>query len=282
MTSLTIDRFQYCLAQLKRYDHDRYLAVLLAPADLRPKLAALYAFEVELERVPHTVSEPMLGEIRFQWWRDVLESLTPASRPGHEVAEALAETLFDTDLDPAGLLPLVDVHADRLTAEPSATLDAWVAEARRAATTSLQARLALLNCGDAENDAMLSLEVAAQMARLLRSLPFYAGAQHLILPLDLMGEHDVDPHDVFQGVARPGLKALIGDLLQEAERHYIAGEKLDVSSPALLHGLLPTALTSLYVKRMRARSFDPLRHNSDVPAFRRQLRLLRVLWSKRF
>lgn len=267
---------------MKRYDHDRYLAVLLAPADLRSKLAALYAFEVELERVPHTVSEPMLGEIRFQWWRDVLEKLTPASRPGHEVAEALAETLFETELDPNGLLPLVDFHADRLTAEPAATFDAWVAEVRRAATTSLRVRLALLKCFHAENEAMLSLEMGSHMVRLLRSLPFNAGAQHLILPLDLMGEHDVDPHDVFQGVARPGLKALIADLLGEAERHYIAGKKLDVSSPALLHGLLPTSLTPLYVKRMRARSFDPLRHSCDVPAFRRQLRLLRVLWSKRF
>ncbi|HKA47116.1 MAG TPA: squalene/phytoene synthase family protein, partial [Methyloceanibacter sp.] len=53
-------------------DPDRYLSALFAPAAARDHLLALYAFNVELARVGELVHEPQLGEIRLQWWRDVL------------------------------------------------------------------------------------------------------------------------------------------------------------------------------------------------------------------
>ena len=50
-----------CYDQLRQLDHDRYLTVLLAPADLRDRLVTLYAFNVEIARISEVVSEPMLG-----------------------------------------------------------------------------------------------------------------------------------------------------------------------------------------------------------------------------
>ena len=37
------------------------------------------------------VTEPMLGEIRLQWWRDALANDAAARRSGHPVADALVE-----------------------------------------------------------------------------------------------------------------------------------------------------------------------------------------------
>ena len=56
-------------------DYDRYLSALFAPACRREALFALIAFNHEIARIPEAVSEPMLGRIRLQWWREVLEAV---------------------------------------------------------------------------------------------------------------------------------------------------------------------------------------------------------------
>ena len=73
-------------------DRDRYLATLFAPLDKRPALFSLYAFAVEIARVPERVREPLPGEIRLQWWRDALES-GAGEATSNPVFAALDETI---------------------------------------------------------------------------------------------------------------------------------------------------------------------------------------------
>ncbi|HTV90379.1 MAG TPA: squalene/phytoene synthase family protein, partial [Stellaceae bacterium] len=60
-------------ALVRRHDRDRYQTALLAPAEKREALFALYAFNYEIARVRETVREPMLGQIRLQWWREAID-----------------------------------------------------------------------------------------------------------------------------------------------------------------------------------------------------------------
>lgn len=53
-------------------DRDRYLSVLYAPEDKRGALATLYAFNAEIARIRDLVHEPLPGEVRLQWWRDLI------------------------------------------------------------------------------------------------------------------------------------------------------------------------------------------------------------------
>ena len=62
------------LRSLRMLDRQHYLACLYLPGDIRLDVAALWAFDAEIQRIPGLVSEPMPGEIRIQWWRDVLRS----------------------------------------------------------------------------------------------------------------------------------------------------------------------------------------------------------------
>ena len=75
-------------------DYDRYLSAVFAPAARREALFALIAFNHEIARIPEVVSEPMLGRIRLQWWREVLDAVyagEPTRR--HEVALPLADAI---------------------------------------------------------------------------------------------------------------------------------------------------------------------------------------------
>ena len=66
------DHFKYCAALVRESNRDRYLATLFAPAEKRDALFALYAFDAEISRVRDLAREPMPGEIRLQWWREML------------------------------------------------------------------------------------------------------------------------------------------------------------------------------------------------------------------
>ncbi len=66
---------EYCLDLVRSDDPDRYLLSLFAPQRVHRGLWALYAFNQEVAKIRETVSEPMLGEIRIQWWQDVINEI---------------------------------------------------------------------------------------------------------------------------------------------------------------------------------------------------------------
>ena len=75
-------------------DPDRFAATMAAPVEARAKLFPIYAFNVEVARAPWVASEPMIGELRLQWWRDALDEIGKGGAVRkHEVTTPLAEVL---------------------------------------------------------------------------------------------------------------------------------------------------------------------------------------------
>lgn len=104
-----------CATLVHKADPDRFLAVMAAPVAARARLFPLYAFNIEVTRVPWLTEEPMIAEMRLQWWRDVVENAASGAARAHEVAEPLHEVIREADLP-------VDVM-DRLIA--ARIHDAW-------------------------------------------------------------------------------------------------------------------------------------------------------------
>src|SRR4051794_28190129 len=81
-------------AIVRRHDRDRFLTALFAPAARREALFALYAFNFEVAKTREVVSEPMLGQIRLQWWREAVDEIFAGGRVrSHEVVQPLAEAI---------------------------------------------------------------------------------------------------------------------------------------------------------------------------------------------
>src|SRR5713101_6422739 len=94
-------------ALVRRHDRDRYQTALFAPADRREALFALYAFNYEIARVREIVTQPMLGEIRLQWWREAVAAAYAGAPPRqHEVVAPLAALIAEHALTRA--------HFDRM------------------------------------------------------------------------------------------------------------------------------------------------------------------------
>ncbi|RYG90851.1 phytoene synthase [Loktanella sp. IMCC34160] len=83
-----------CAALVERGDPDRFLAAMAAPPAARRVLFPLYAFNLEVARAPWVTEEPMIAEMRLQWWRDALEEIRDGKKPrAHEVVGPLAQIL---------------------------------------------------------------------------------------------------------------------------------------------------------------------------------------------
>ncbi len=101
---------------------ERQLILTYAPARRRDALAALLALDDALARLLATTSEPALGQIRLQWWREALQRLDSTPPPAEPVLEALAESVLPTGVSGAGLAAIVDgwdvlIESEQLDAE---------------------------------------------------------------------------------------------------------------------------------------------------------------------
>ncbi|MEO0798686.1 MAG: squalene/phytoene synthase family protein [Pseudomonadota bacterium] len=102
----------------RAHEFDLYLTALLMPAAVRADAIAIAAFVGELNRVPMFVSEPLIGEIRLQWWRDALEAGVDGKQSGNPILDAVTTTARNHAL-PIGLFQgIIDAQSLGLTDAP--------------------------------------------------------------------------------------------------------------------------------------------------------------------
>lgn len=148
--------------ELRGLDGDLYLCHLFAPADKRGALLTLYHLYADIARIPATVSDPMVGAIRLQWWRDLLDAVANGDARGTPIGQALLAHPIAKDR----ILPLID---GREVALPEATRGGGELEAEAAQVGPALIRLAAEICGASCDDALL--ETAGTGFELMRLVP---------------------------------------------------------------------------------------------------------------
>src|SRR5437764_85522 len=184
------DRLSPVAALVRRHDRDRFQTVLFAPAARREALFALYAFNYEIARVRETVTEPMLGRIRLQWWR---ENIAAAFEGGalrrHPVVEPLTATIRQFLLTREHFDRLIDARESDLESEPPASLTAL--EDYAEATSSRLVYLALEALGVRDPVAGAAghhIGIAYALAGLLRSMRFHAASGRRFIAIEVLGD----------------------------------------------------------------------------------------------
>ena len=96
-----------CAALVERGDPDRFMATMAAPPAAREPLFPLYAFNLEVARAPWVTHEPLIAEMRLQWWRDVVAAPASGAALAHEVAGPLHHVIHTHNLPIATLDKLI-------------------------------------------------------------------------------------------------------------------------------------------------------------------------------
>lgn len=271
-------RLSYCAAQIRRDDNDRYLTALHAPAARREALFALYAFNVEIAKTRETVSEPMVGQIRLQWWREAIDEAYAGSVRDHAVLHPLAAAIERHDLSRRHFDILIDAREFDLTDEPPQSLDALVDYAAATSSTLVRLALEVLGVGEgAAHEAARPIGIAWGLTGLLRAAAFHARAKRQFLPAVLMAEAKADPADLFELRGGAALAEVARTVAEAAARHLAAGRKHRPEVPRVaVPALLPATLAELHLKAIARRDHDLFSRPIGVSQPKRQFALLRA------
>lgn len=160
--------FEACAALVERGDPDRFIAIMAAPVAARRVLFPIAAFNVEVSRAPWVTEEPMIAEMRLQWWRDALEEIADGKLVRrHEVVTPLAEVI--TPKQASRLDRLVAMRRWDIYKEPFE--DAGHFETYLDATAADLMVVSAQALGDASAEVVRGFGWGAGLANWLRAVP---------------------------------------------------------------------------------------------------------------
>jgi phytoene synthase len=252
-------KLSYCAEQIRRFDNDRFLCSLFAPAAEREALAAVYAFNVEVARIRESVGEPLLGEIRLQWWRDAIEGIYAGRPSSHQVVVALDQAVRGFGLSRCHFERVVEARVFDLDDAPPPDLAALVDYADATSATLSALSLEVLGAdGDGVRRAARDVGIAWALVGLVRAVPFHAGARRLYLPAELNRKAGLDVLELFDRGAASGLSRVVATIAETAAGYLSSarGRSGEVAARAL-PALLPATLAEGYLRRLRKCGFDP-------------------------
>jgi phytoene synthase len=269
--------FDHAADVARIYDRDRYLSALLSPEEHRPGLMALYAFAAEIGRVREIVSEPLPGEVRLQWWRDLLEGTEHGAVASNPVANALLQTIRTYHLPTHGLAAMTEARTFDLYNDPMPTLNDLEGYAGETSSGLFQLACLVLNGGKDPGTATAAghAGVAYALTGLMRALPWHASRRQMYLPKDICARHGLDPETLFRGETTPALLAVLTEMRGHV-RHHLARVRQASGEvpPECETAFLPLALVEPFLKRFESRQSDPLRQAGQMSQLRRQW----ILW----
>ena len=233
-------------ALVRRHDRDRFQTALFAPAAHREALFALYAFNCEIARVREAVSEPMLGRIRLEWWR---EAIAAAYQEGavrrHEVVEPLTAAIRERALERGHFERLIAVREAALDAAAPESFAALESYAEESSAPLVELALGVLELADeAAREVARHVGIAYALAGMLRALPFAGPRRPSPLPPDLA----------------------VAEIAATARGHLAAARALRPKAPrTAIPAFLPAIVASRALDRLERAAFDPYDANLRRP-----------------
>ncbi len=242
-------------------DSTRYIATLFAPENCRHHLFALYAFNVEITRIRDVITQPLPGEVRLQWWRDVIEAETTSANP---IAASLLDTIIEKKLPRQAFLDMVDAHIFDLYDDMMPTwrdLEGYCGE-----TNSALFRLAtlILSNGKENNTAEICghAGIAYALTMQLVLLPKHTRRGQIYLPQEAFDAHNLKRETMLVSKPTPEILKLLAQTRSKIWDHlaqtHALGRSLD---PTLSATFLPLAVLKPILKRMTKTNYQPFEYH---------------------
>ena len=268
--------YQAAADDVRRLDKDRFLSSLFIPQPARRHVLAVLAFSAEIARVRDVVSSPLPGEIRLQWWRDLIASPTPDAANIPPVALALLDAITRFNLPRSAYLNLIDARVFDLYDDPMPTLNDLEGYCGETASALFQLASLVLADGVDPNSAEAAghAGVAYSLTGLLAAFPFHAARGQVYVPADLLTRNGADTADILAGRATPAIRACLAELRSIARDHLKqARDQIARLPTSLAPAYLPLVLVAPKLDRMERHDYDPFRTPVDQPQWQKQLRL---------
>jgi phytoene synthase len=269
---------QPLLDTVRAADRDRYLAALYAPEEKRGDLLALYAFNAEIAGVRDRVSQALPGEIRLQWWRDVIEAGGTDAAAGHPVAEALLSAIERNRLPRETFQNYLDARIFDLYDDPMPTRGDLEGYCGETAAALIQLSSLVLDADAAAQSAELAGHAGCALAitGLLRLLPLHRRRGQCYVPRDVLAAAGSSPEEFIAGDGGPNAPRAVAAMIALAREHLSKFERGAGTLPSALRpAFLPLAPTGAQLARMQGREAELLAASLDIGAWRKHWLMFR-------
>lgn len=273
------DNELYCLDLVRQADQDRYLSLLYAPEEKRAALAALYAFNVEVARIRDVSKDALPGEVRLQWWRDLIKGAGHGETENHPVAAALMAAIRQYSLpvqafDAYCEARIFDLYNDPMPARHD--LEGYCGET---ACTLIQMAALILDAKTAADfsEASGHAGVAQNIIGLLRLMPLHRARQQIYMPADIMQAVGLDEQRYFGSEYKTEKANLVRAMIALGQEHYAAYKKAAQAMPASLKpAFLPVSLVPIYARTLSRHAETVATTISDISPLRRQWTMMKA------
>ncbi|WIW51187.1 phytoene/squalene synthase family protein [Mesorhizobium mediterraneum] len=259
-------------------DHDRYVSALYAPEDKRDALFSLYAFNAEISGIRDRIREALPGEVRLQWWRDVIAAEDDGAGVGHPVADALKATISAHRLPKLAFDNMLEARIFDLYDDPMPSridLEGYCGET---AAALIQLAAMVLDPVEAPRFSELAGRAgcAQAMTGLLLLLPQHRKRGQCFVPADILAAAGSSPEEFVAGDGGLGAERAVAAMIALAREHLAAFEGGASALPVSLRpAFLPLALSRAYLSKMESSRHSPLSGATRLSAWRRHWLLLR-------
>lgn len=245
-----------CADMVYKDDHNRYLTTLFVDKDKRRSLLALYAFNIEISKVVDISKEPLVSQIKLQWWRDSIEDLKKGLVAKHPVIEELSKTLIHHQIPIDDLLIMIEARNNELLDNTPKTLDALISYCRQTAGTLNRLSLQVLKISDphSHSNHAEDLGTAWGLIGIIRAISFHATAQRCFIPDELLEEADIKIEDIYKGKFSPQFSHAIQPICEKAED--ILKQAITSVPNDAKYAFLLAPLARHYIKRLKTSSYD--------------------------
>jgi len=274
-----LDQLSDIAAELRRADRDRYLSVLYAPEDKRGALFALYAFNAEIASIRDRIHEPLPGEIRLQWWRDIITAGTPESAGGYPLATAVISAIRQHHLPVQAFENYLEARIFDLYDDPMPSRTDLEGYCGETASCMIQLAAFILDPKAATDVTDLAGHAgcAQAIAGLLRLLPLHRSRGQCFVPRDILAAVGASVATLLEGKDQAALGRIVGAMTALARDH-LAFFKSGVATipPSLRPAFLPVALVSAYLDAIDRRGAKAAFEVADIPVWKRHWLLFRA------
>ena len=277
------DNEALCLQVLQETDRERYLASLLTPADARAAVVALYTYNAELARVRDVVREPLPGEVRLQYWRDLLEGSAHGETAANPVAAELLQAMAKYRLPVAPLVSMADARIFDLYDDPMETAAMFEGYAGETAAALMQLVALVLDAAAAEQatDIAGHAGVALAVAGALLLMPIHRARGQVYLPTQILVSVGLDRDAFLAGVDAERMTAAIQAFAGFGLDHLRKARAAGSIPKRLLPAFLPATLAEPVLKRAMKVGHACMTTDIRPPQWRRQLSMMRLLLTGR-
>lgn len=275
--------FDYCGDLVRKLDRDRYLASLYVPADLRPFVFAVYAFNCEIASIREQITNPLIGEIRLQYWTDLLDKKGETeSRILPPVAQAVLETIRLCHLSVKDFLVLIEARRFDLYDEPMQSFSDLETYCERTVSTLFRLVGQILTSSkqgglsDVFQSYSRQAGICFGITGILRAFPWSLRKKQFFIPSDILSRYDLDLSDLLNGVKTDKIRAVIQMIAGDTQTCLnTCSSSYGQLSAAEKTALLPLSLLPSYLYSLMEKKYDPYQSRVDLPFWKRHL----LLWN---